>query len=416
MKLSRRGMRTMYNRLKLTYPEYFKDFRCVGGKCEDTCCKEWDIEIDKDTFDDYCSIEDEKNRAVIMKSIRKNNECTSNDLDYGVIKLNDQGICPFLEKSGLCAVYLMAGEEYLSNICTHFPRIMNKVDNQYEISLDVACLEAAKLILGKKDGIRLECGEKDFKKYIINDEYNTNSKKFRNSPIKYFKEIREFSIEIMQDRRFDLSRRLYILGDFIDNLEKTADDDSSMILQFMNEYDIEKTAHCYKRDNMDYMFQIIFFSNIVHSSKISKKAVSSAFRKYTEELLKGFSAEEIDEFKENSHSYMNAFDECDRKVIQKYEYIFENYLVNFMYSNMFPFSESDIMFEGYIMLLVRYSFIRFYLVGIYIQNGIYNANDIIRFISVFGRTIEHDKNFLPKIADYIEENKYDNMDFAKKLI
>ena len=74
------------------------------------------------------------------------------------------------------------------------------------------------------------------------------------------------------------------------------------------------------------------------------------------------------------------------------------------------------MFEGYIMLLVRYSFIRFYLVGIYIQNGIDNVDDIIRFISVFVRTIEHDKNFLPKIADYIEENKYDNMDFAKKLI
>ena len=40
----------MYNKMKVACPTYFKKFSCIGGKCENTCCKAWDIEIDKNTF------------------------------------------------------------------------------------------------------------------------------------------------------------------------------------------------------------------------------------------------------------------------------------------------------------------------------------------------------------------------------
>ena len=42
----------MYNKLKVTYPNNFARFM-YRGECEDTCCQGWDIEIDKDTFDEY---------------------------------------------------------------------------------------------------------------------------------------------------------------------------------------------------------------------------------------------------------------------------------------------------------------------------------------------------------------------------
>ena len=40
-----------------------------------------------------------------------------------------------------------------------------------------------------------------------------------------------------------------------------------------------------------------------------------------------------------------------------------------MYNNLFPFSETESIFDGYIMLLTRYSFIKFYLVGKYLYNN-----------------------------------------------
>ena len=96
--------------------------------------------------------------------------------------------------------------------------------------------------------------------------------------------------------------------------------------------------------------------------------------------------------------------------------IFENYLTNFMYNNLFPYSESDSMFEGYIMLLIRYSLIRFYLVGRYLYNKKESCDEMIRFIQVFSKAVEHDKNYIEEILDYIIENEFDNMEFAEMLI
>ncbi|MDO5517889.1 MAG: flagellin lysine-N-methylase [Clostridium sp.] len=406
----------MYNRVKVTYPIHFNNFKCIGGECEDTCCKGWDIEIDKDTFEYYCSTEDEKMQSMIENSIFINEDCTSNDLDYGIIKLNDKKFCPFLDENSYCMIQSKFGEENLSCVCAHFPRIMNKVDNNYEISLDIACPEAARLVLNDKESIKFTSGERDFYKYIINDEYNTNSKKYKNTPIKFFKEIRSYSILIMQNRNYDLSRRFYILGQFIDSLDKIADDDCSRIPEVIENFSMESVVESYKRYDIDYIFQIIFFKNIVDSSNISEKSISEAFKGYTKELLKGFDIKKVDDLKNNAEDYMSAFDRYDKEVIQNHSHIFENYIVNFMYNNLFPFSESDFMFEGYLMLLVRYSFIRFYLVGRYINSGKDDSEEIVKFITVFGRAIEHDRNYLPDVLKYIKENDYDNVNFANKLI
>ena len=406
----------MYNKLKVTYPNNFARFKCIGGECEDTCCQGWDIEIDKDTFDEYLKVQDQKMKAMLSDNIKKNNYCTSDDLDYGIIKLNEDKKCPFLDKCNYCSIYTAIGEAYLSNICTQFPRILNKINNEYEISLDVSCLEAAKIMLQSEDKISFNSSEQVFEKYIINDEYNTNSKKYKKSPIKYLKEIRAFSMEIMQDRNYPLSERLYILGDFIMTLEEKMEEDYKLAHSFIKDYDRENIAQKYKKNNMDYIFQIIFFKSIIEFSNIREQAISDDFKKYTDEVLDGFNINDIDNCGNDEERYISIFQEYNKNFIKKYEYIFENYLVNYMYNNLFPFTESDDMLEGYIMLVVRYSFIRFYLVGRYISSRQESSENIIKLISLFARDIEHDKTYMSEIYDYIEKNQYDNMNFANKLL
>ena len=36
----------MSKKIKLETPSYIKEFSCIGGKCEDSCCIGWDIDID----------------------------------------------------------------------------------------------------------------------------------------------------------------------------------------------------------------------------------------------------------------------------------------------------------------------------------------------------------------------------------
>lgn len=151
---------------------------------------------------------------------------------------------------------------------------------------------------------------------------------------------------------------------------------------------------------------------------MSEDNTGNTLKEFKDVLINGFDVKFSNISREDKKKYINAFNKYDREITEKYGYIFENYIVNFIYNYLFPFSESEDMFEGYLMLVLRYSFIRFYLFGIYINNIMDTDSEehIIKFISIFGRSIEHDKNYLPNMEDYIEENKYCNMTFAKKVL
>ncbi|MBN1044365.1 FliB family protein [Clostridium botulinum] len=403
----------MKKSVKMIYPSYIEKFQCIGGKCEDNCCIGWDIDIDKETFKKYHKVKDETMKKMFQKNVHNNKYCTNEDLDYGRIKLNKVKRCPFLDDENYCLIQGKFGEDYLSSVCTQFPRVLNKVDDHYEICLDSACPEASRIILGSKEKIEFKESERNLGKYTMSGVLNTRSSEFKDTPIKYFKEIRDFSIKIVQNRNLNISSRLYVLGDFLNEIE---DLENGKIKEFINKYDIETESKYYKRERMNYALQVSFFKNVVDSLDIVNETDSDKFKHYTKELLKGYNIKDNDGVIENAEEYINAFEKYTDMYIENNSYIFENYMVNFIYNNLFPFSESDFMFEGYIMLLFRYSLMRFYLVGKYIHNGKDSVEDMIEFIQVFIKAVEHDKNYRSEILEYIKENNFDNMEFAKMIL
>ncbi|EES48335.1 flagellin lysine-N-methylase [Clostridium botulinum] len=403
----------MKKSVKIIYPSYIDKFQCIGGKCEDNCCIGWDIDIDKETFKRYHKVKDETMKKMFQKNVHNNKYCTNEDLDYGRIKLNKAKRCPFLDDENYCLIQGKFGEDYLSSVCTQFPRVLNKVDDHYEICLDSACPEAARIILSSKEKIDFKESEKNLGKYTMSGVLDTRLSEFKNTPIKYFKEIRDFSIKIIQNRKLNISSRLYVLGDFLDKLE---DLEINKIKEFINKYDIEAQAKYYKRERMNYALQVSFLKNVVDSLDIVNETDSDKFKNYTKELLKRYNIKDNDSVIKNAEKYINAFEKYTETYIENNSYIFENYFVNFIYNNLFPFSESDYMFEGYIMLLFRYSLMRFYLVGKYIYNEKDSKEEMIEFIQVFIKAVEHDKNYRSEILEYIKENSFDNMEFAKMIL
>ena len=79
MDFYKKRTKEMYNKLKVTYPNNFARFKCIGGECEDTCCQGWDIEIDKDTFDEYSKVQDHKLKAMLSENIK----CNVGELNIG---------------------------------------------------------------------------------------------------------------------------------------------------------------------------------------------------------------------------------------------------------------------------------------------------------------------------------------------
>ena len=415
----------MAKKVKKVYPSYFEEFKCIGGECSDSCCIGWNIDIDKITFRKYFKVQDQEMKKMFQKNVQNNERCSSEDVDYGIVKLKKDKRCPFLDEKNYCVIHSNLGEDYLSNVCTCFPRVTNKVDETYEMSLDVACPEAARLILLREEGINFIGKEEALGKHIISAQIDTKLKAVQKTPLKYFKEVRDFCINIIQNRKFNLNERLYILGDFISNIEDVIDKDLNDISKFINSYNMRRVAKEFNNDdinsllgndNMNYIIQMNFFMKMLKILKVDKEVESITFKNYTSDMLNGFKIENEESISKNSEFYMKAFEEYNESFINKYSYIFENYIVNFIFNNTFPFNEVMSLFDSYMMLLIRVSFIRFYLVGMNLNNKDDNRENIVEFIQVFSKTIEHHKSYLIDSLHYIKRNDYDNMEFAKTLL
>ena len=403
----------MGKKFKSLYPEYYDEFKCIGGSCEDSCCVGWDIDIDKITFRKYYKVQDSEMKRMFQKNVHNNEESFSDDVDYGKVKLKSDKRCPFLDCDNYCVIHSKLGEDYLSNVCTCFPRITNLVDGCYERSLDVACPEAARILLLKEDGIKFKESEEVIGKHIISNQVDTKAKELKNSLAKYFKEIREVSIKIIQNRNLDLSERLYILGEFINGLEDESESNFNNISKFIKNYDINTAEGFYEKNSLYFMLQIDFFKKMISLLNVDKEVDSSLFKEYTKQIIKSFN---LDKEEVEPRKYIKIFEEYNKKYMDEYTYIFENYLVNFIYNYMFPFNEKESIFDGYIMLLMRYSFMRFYLVGKYIEERKDSKEDIVRFIQVFSKTIEHHRSYLTKSMRHIKEKEFNNIEFAKTLL
>ena len=414
----------MTKKINKRYPMYFEDFKCIGGKCEDSCCIGWNIDIDKVTFKRYFKVQDPEMRRMFQKNVQNNERCSSEDIDYGIVKLKRDKRCPFLDEENYCVIHSNLGEDYLSNVCTCFPRVINKIDEIYQISLDVACPEAARLILLKEEGIKFVNKEEELGKHIISAQINTNLKEVKNTPLKYFKEIRDFCIKIIQDRRFTISERLYSLGHFVEQLEEEVENNND-IIKFIESYDVGLFAKAYSNDdlnlllgnsNMNYIIQIDLFKKMLKILRVDKDVESFRFKEYTSRMLNGYGFCEEENIQYKSEFYIKAFEEYNEKYFDKYSYILENYLVNFIYNNMFPFNEVLSFFDSYMMLIIRFSFIRFYLVGLYLYNKEERDKNMVELIQVFSKTIEHHKSYLIDSLHYIKRKEFDNMEFAKTIL
>ncbi len=118
-------------------PEYCKDFRCIAGKCRDSCCKGWEIDIDTDTARYYESVGGE-----FGKRLRDN-------IRDGCFVLTEDERCPFLNKEGLCDIYTELGEDKLCRICSDHPRYFEWFEGLKEGGTGLCCEASAELILSR---------------------------------------------------------------------------------------------------------------------------------------------------------------------------------------------------------------------------------------------------------------------------
>lgn len=129
--------------MDIEYPSYYEEFRCIAGKCKDSCCRGWCIDVDRESKKRLDRIKGplgDKIKAKLKEG--EGNYC---------FPLEENGDCPFLLKSGLCEMILSEGEDALCNVCAAYPRVKQICGNYAQYDLNASCEEAFRFIL-KWDG------------------------------------------------------------------------------------------------------------------------------------------------------------------------------------------------------------------------------------------------------------------------
>ena len=119
-------------------PSYFDTFRCIAGDCPDSCCKEWDVQVDAAAAACYRSLPGDLGDR--LRQVLK-------DEDGETYMTIENRRCPMWRDDGLCRIQAELGEEALCKTCRDFPRLTHDYGDFVEYGLELSCPEAARIIL-----------------------------------------------------------------------------------------------------------------------------------------------------------------------------------------------------------------------------------------------------------------------------
>lgn len=124
--------------MDIFYPEYYNAFRCIASACPDSCCKEWEVDVDPESAAFYRSLP-----GALGDRLRQ----VLQDGADGVSMRIEDGRCPMWRQDGLCRIQAELGHDSLCKTCREFPRIHHDYGTFVELGLELSCPEAARLIL-----------------------------------------------------------------------------------------------------------------------------------------------------------------------------------------------------------------------------------------------------------------------------
>ena len=124
--------------MELFYPSYYKTFSCIASHCPDSCCHEWDVQVDAASAARWRSMEGDLGDAL---------RASLYDEDGETYLRNANGRCPMWRTDGLCRIQAEQGHDALCQVCQQFPRLRHDYGDFVELGLELSCPEAARLIL-----------------------------------------------------------------------------------------------------------------------------------------------------------------------------------------------------------------------------------------------------------------------------
>jgi lysine-N-methylase len=195
---------------------FMAEFRCIGPDCEDSCCANWQIDVDKQHFVKIARLlaRTQAGKEELGRAFVETPEDLKSPSRYVRMQLAENGSCPFWGEDQWCSLQRRFGERLLPDVCAHYPRSISLVGDEMELAGQLSCPEVTRRCLLDEnscdlvevDEVRfargafkqrtfLACGEPYYERFL---------------------EVRETFMEVLSRRDFPLRSRLFFLLAFAD--------------------------------------------------------------------------------------------------------------------------------------------------------------------------------------------------------
>ena len=401
-------------------PQYMHQFSCIGSACEDTCCIGWRVSLDDVTFKKYKRAKHPDLEHLFSGKVTRNRS-NPNKRNYAKIKMNKNNACPFLTSEKLCTIQLHLGEGYLSNTCAFYPRAINRVNGVLEISATMSCPEVARLALFNPEPMEFDQQLEIQNRFSVSKEIDTNKLILSNRLQRYFWELRVFTIQTLQNRHYKLWERLIILGLFYQKLEKYIEQERTRENpNLIANYTRLAQEDAFKEPLADIPLQPTIQMKLLKEladERFFQGINSPRYLKCFKEFLQGVEYNKESTEEEVGERYIQAYEEYYRSYMEEKEYILENYLVNYVFRNLFPLGKkSRTVFTEYVMLVIHYALIKMHLIGMAAFHQGLRDELVLKLIQSFAKTVEHNTVYLHRIRKLLQKSKLTTMAYMAILI
>lgn len=372
--------------MKIRVPEYFKDFKCIASKCEDTCCAGWGIVIDDVTYDRYKNVQGKFGERLRSEIVHEAGE------NIFVLKGNN---CPFLNKEKTCDIYINIGEENLCYTCQQYPRYTEEFGSLREIGISLSCPEAARIMLNNDKKVTFELSENE---EVVSSYNDINAQLFIE-----LLESRNIVMDMLQDRDIDLRKRVALALLFVDEIQEKIDEsemkeiksvrekysDKFFLEKLLEKLEEYKDNEGIKYDNIQAYLNV--FRDLKHITPNDPLGLNDALRYF-------WQADEDEELYILKH----------KQFVEYYEdkiYKFENILVYFVFRY---FMKAVFDYDALAKIktaIISYMMIRELAVVRYIENNEFTDEDMVDIAHTYSKDIEHLEENIEALAELFETNE-----------
>jgi len=365
--------------------DVYKEFKCSADACSNTCCVGWRVEIDKETYEKM--IEKEEQLGVLAK------EWLDDTRGRVSVRLADHKRCPMLTDNNLCRVVLKLGPEYLSTVCTMYPRQFHQYGENLEGYLFMSCPEVISMLM-EKDAVEFDTGQ----------DQRTMSE-YPHLRLYLFEcTVRASMVEILQSMpQISLNTRLFTAFTVLEEGIRMYREDQ------LDGEAFEKEVSLYAQEAIlwgvetrigqlvDGRKQYQFLRQLFFIMQQYTQAESQRFAKLIRQAELYFSECGMEQYL----SDVQAFKENCRA---EYGRFYTNYWVYRIFSYMITIPEYEKSKEKFIYTAVEFAMIQMILLADFVkQGGRIDREDYIYIISCISRVAEHSSKFETDLLKHIHE-------------